>query len=218
MSGPMFVAGRRLGVDVSVAFDDPLAWSCAANASGPNQTWAVVRAWHSYSAFDSKAVATLAAAKAAGLADLSVYMFPCLSKSAKSQVDGMMQGLQHASFNAVWIDIETNPSAGCAWSDTDFKGNCAFVQSLVNELKATGTAVGIYSSHFEWGTVMGNECDGKFNHLPLWFARYSGGPSCDDYSREPFGGWTRPFAKQYNDTVDVETNRCGIQGDADVLC
>ena len=212
-------AGKTLGVDVSDAFDDAAAWSCAKKAApGPNRTWAVVRAWHSYGAFDARAPATLAAAAAAGVTDLDVYMFPCVSKPAKTQVGGMMQALTNSRFNAVWVDIETNPSTGCAWSATDFAGNCAFVQEVVDELTATGTAVGIYSSHFEWGAVMGSACDGKFNHIPLWFARFSGGPSCDDYAKEPFGGWTRPYAKQYNDTADAQTRACGIRGDVDVLC
>ena len=210
--------GKTLGIDVSAAFDDAAAWSCAKKTSpGPNRTWAIVRAWHSYAAFDNEAPATLAAAKAAGLEHIDVYMFPCVSKPASTQVDDMISGLANSRFEAVWIDIETNPSTGCAWSN-DFAGNCAFVGNLVSELTAKRIAVGIYSSHYEWGAVMGSACDGKFKNLPLWFARYSGGPSCDDYAQEPFGGWTQPYAKQYSDKVDAQTASCGIQGDVDVLC
>jgi len=67
----------------------------------------VTRAYKSYAAFDSNAVATLANAQKAGMSDTGVYLFPCTSstKSAQSQVNEMIQGLHGSTYNRVWIDV-----------------------------------------------------------------------------------------------------------------
>lgn len=205
----------ELGVDVSKPFDDSSQWSCLHKSA--NRSWGVVRAWHSFGAFDTNAPSTLAAASAAGMPNLDVYLFPCSSKSAKSQVSGLMTGLKSSSFSSVWIDVETNPSDGCGWS-TDLNKNCKYLETMVNALTETGTAVGIYSSHFEWTSVMGTACE-VANHLPLWYARYSYGPSCVDYKNLTFGGWSKPFAKQYADAGDAQASACGFHSaDVSVLC
>jgi hypothetical protein len=36
----------------------------------------------------------------------------------------------------IWLDIETNPSGGCGWSDQN--SNCNFMQGLVNAMEANG--------------------------------------------------------------------------------
>ena len=60
-------------------------------------------------------------------------------------------------------------------------------------------------------------CSGVLNHLPLWYAKYSGGASCGDYSALPFGGWDRAYAKQYADNTGA--GLCGIKSaDQDVVC
>ena len=204
-----------LGLDVSNSFTKPAQWTCLHTA---NITWGVVRAYHSYGSFDTNAPGTLAAAKSSGFNDMDVYLFPCASKSATSQAQDMVKKLSSSSWNSAWIDIETNPSTGCGWSTKDLTSNCHFLQEMIESLTATGTAVGIYSSHFEWNTVMGTNCT-VANHLPLWYARYSLGPSCVDYSTLPFGGWSQPFAKQYADAGNSEASGCGFKtADMNVKC
>ena len=58
-------------------------WVCAAKH---NVSWGVVRAWHSYGAFDNNAIPSLEAGNAAGIQTLDVYLFPCPSKSGPDQV------------------------------------------------------------------------------------------------------------------------------------
>jgi hypothetical protein len=205
-----------LGLDVSQAHDQA-TWKCL--RAKTNRTWGIVRAYHSYGKFDTTATATLAAAKSAGFDTMDVYMFPCPTKSASSQAQDMVHQLQSSSWSSVWIDVETNPSTGCGWSATDFSSNCQFVQELITAFTGTGTAVGIYSSKYEWTAVMGSDCT-VGSHLPLWYAHYdTSGATCSDYPRETFGGWTRPYAKQYADHGVNATASCGFQNaDMNVKC
>jgi hypothetical protein len=210
--------GTTLGVDVSQLFDKPSAWNCL--RKNANRTWGIVRAYHSYGAFDENSIATLGAAKTGGMTNMDVYLCPCPTKSASSQASEMIQSLKDSSWNSVWIDIETNPSTGCGWSTTNVSSNCKFLEELINSLTSTGAAVGIYSSHYEWEAVMGSgtKCT-VGNHLPLWYARYNYGPTCQDYSNLPFGGWEKPFAKQYSDKGDRNADTCGFQSaDMNVRC
>ena len=208
-------ATGTLGLDVSQPFDAPEKWSCLRTTA--NRTWGIVRAYHSYGSFDDNAPATLKAAHSGGLTDLDVYMFPCSSKNASTQAQDMVRSLGTAPWNSAWIDVETNPSRGCGWSK-DTATNCGYLKELVNALAATGTAVGVYSSHYEWTTVMGSSCI-VANHLPLWYARYAYGASCKDYSALPFGGWTTPYAKQYDDKGDASAASCGFtSADMSVKC
>ena len=203
-----------LGLDVSQPYTSK-QWSCLSTTT--NRTWGVVRSWHSYGGFDTNAPATLSAAKTAGLT-MDVYLFPCFTKDPKAQATDMVNKLSSSSWNSVWIDVETNPSTGCGWSK-NFTANCQFLQTMITSLTSTGTAVGVYSSHFEWGAVMGTQCE-IANHLPLWYARYdSVGANCEDYKTMPFGGWLRAFAKQYSDHGDAKATKCGFKGaDMNVIC
>ena len=49
-------------------------------------SFASVRAWHSYGAFDTNAPVTVPNMWQAGYAHVDVYVFPCISMSAESQV------------------------------------------------------------------------------------------------------------------------------------
>jgi hypothetical protein len=42
-------------------------------------------------------------------------MFPCRGKNGTAQVDEMMNGIPTNLYDTIWIDVETNPSAGCGW-------------------------------------------------------------------------------------------------------
>ena len=71
-----------------------------------------------------------------------------------------------------------------------------FLQSMVDEAKAKGVSVGIYSSASQWNPIMGGST--KFKSLPLWYAHYDNSKSFSDFSS--FGGWTKPAMKQYAGT------------------
>lgn len=51
-----------------------------------------------------------------------------------------------------------------------------------------------------WGQIFGgsDKC-AKYGNLPLWYAHYDGVTSFSDF--KPFGGWAKPYAKQYKGTT-----------------
>ncbi len=188
------------GVDVSQPFATSV-WQCM-KTNGVS--FAVIRAYCSFGGIDTHAVTGLQNAHAAGIAHIDAYMFPCRGKSGTAQVNEMFSGIPNNLFSMVWLDIETNPSTGCSWSGHDAASNCAFIQELVNAVKAKGKSVGIYSSVYMWESIVGSKgaCTGVGN-VPLWYAHYDNSPSFSDFSA--FGGWTKPSIKQYKG----DTTLCG---------
>lgn len=198
-------------------------WACL---RGLGVSGGIVRAWSSMGAPDTLAPGSLKAAHAAGISDTAVYMFPCAGKrdspahSAAAQVNGTVAALASAGVASLvqrfWIDVESNPSPGCGWS-TDLASNCAWVQELVDAVRAAGQHVGIYSSHYEWALVAGGACELRSPaSIPLWYAHYDGDDrTCSDYEMLPFGGWTAPYLKQYNDHLPAG---CNIGADASIVC
>jgi hypothetical protein len=102
-------------------------------------TFIVARAYKSFGAFDSNAIATLVNAQKAGMTDVGVYLFPCTSstRSAESQVSEMIEGLKNTNYNKVWIDVEANQSPNCGWTK-DYDFNCNFLKSVVAAVKSHG--------------------------------------------------------------------------------
>lgn len=149
-------------------------------------------------------------------------MFPCRGKNATLQVtelidflDSMMKTPDMASRYAyqtgtIWLDIETNPSSGCTWSQGTGESNCQFIQELITAVEARGRAVGIYASGYMWNQIMGNRdsCQ-NFNKYPLWYAHYDGKEDFDDWPSSKFAGWTTPTIKQYSGSAYL----CGIDAD-----
>jgi len=140
----------------------------------------------------------------------------------------MMQSLQHSSFTTVWVDVETNPSTDCGWiSDSNIdlemrqESNCAYLTELLNAVTAAGKGVGVYASHFMWNQTLGLACEAG-SALPLWYARYNGETSCDDYESLSFGGWKKPYAKQYGfkplNGSAIESCLGSVGADVDVIC
>lgn len=66
---------------------------------------------------------------------------------------------------------------------------------MVDEGKARGVSLGVYSSSSQWGPIMGGAT--QFSNLPLWNAHwdYTYSPCSSGFT--PFGGWTSAAMKQY---------------------
>ena len=102
------------------------------------------------------------------------------------------------------IDVEQ--CSGC-WS-SDLSSNFDFVKDLADAANSRGQAVGIYSSSYEWSQTVGSATG--LQQYPLWYAAYDGETNFNDF--EPFGGWTSPAMKQYDDHGD---SSCSVSVDVD---
>ena len=204
-----------VGVDVAVAVN-ATQWACLAAAG---VQWASTRAWHSYGAFDKNAIANLAGARAAGITSSDVYMFPCPGKDAGEQANSMLNSLQSSGshFGKVWVDVEANPSKGCAWSGSE--AGCVFLRALTATLLEGSVQVGYYASRHSWNQTVGLDCtiEGEYE-LPLWYPHYDHKPdSCSDFT--PFGGWTKPSYKQWTDQAGTGAiAKCGVSVDTSASC
>lgn len=125
-------------VDLAGVFND---YTCL-KQQGYERT--IIRAYHSYGAIDLDAPNNIKLSNAAGLAT-DVYMFPCRGKNATMQSNQLVdflnsikaQGKSSAfeyQTGMIWLDIETNPSAGCSWKIGNATSNCEFIQELIKAL------------------------------------------------------------------------------------
>lgn len=191
------------GLDMAGSFSTS-TFQCIKNAG---YTFAILRAYRSMGSFDTTVTQSLTNAKSAGLTT-DIYMFPCRGKNATAQVDEMISKVSGSLYGMVWIDVETNPSSGCSWSGHDANSNCQFVTEIINRVKSHGKGVGIYSNANMWLSIFGSKsaCTGPGSQQ-LWYAHYDNSPSFSDFSA--FGGWTKPYMKQFAGDVTV----CGADVD-----
>ncbi len=163
---------------------------------------------------DVHVVESLARAHAVGFDFVDTYLFPCRSMNATDQVRQLVANLSGSFYGTLWLDIEENPWPNCGWDKFSYESNCAYIAELVSAVRAHNRTVGIYASHYEWKTLLGNDtyCS-NFTDVPLWYAHFDKVPSFDDYAKLPFGGWTKPLMKQY---IDLTRNKvCGLTIDQD---
>ena len=168
--------------------------------------FAIPRAWHSGGTFDTNAIGNINNAHAAGIPNVDVYMFPCRSKSASTQVSSLVTDLGSHQYGMIWLDIETNPTSGCSWEADSHASNCDYLGELVSAVRSHGKKVGIYASQYMWSQIFGSAtaCE-KYTDVPIWYAHYDGVASFADWESHKFGGWTKPNIKQYKGT----TSFCG---------
>ena len=108
----------------------------------------------------------------------------------------------------IWIDVEDNPSHGCSWDSYSHQQNCAYLVGLIAQLKAAGKNVGVYTSNYEWGNVMGySRACPQAATVPLWYAHFDNVKSFSDYKQ--ISNWVKPSIKQYKGLDKV----CGVVAD-----
>ena len=79
LAGLTSIASATLGVD----YADNYSLSDIQCLKSHGVSFASIRAWHSYGAFDSNSITQIKNAKAAGIQNVDVYLFPCKGKSAQ---------------------------------------------------------------------------------------------------------------------------------------
>lgn len=179
------------GADVSTAVS-VAQWQ--ALRSEDSVSFGLVRCHKSNGRVDTRAPDTVKNGWLAQLERVDVYHFPRRAVDAAIQVKNAVSALRaaKATFGAYWFDVET----GAGWSTSDHTANAAFLARLVQAAEALGLTVGIYTSRFEWSTVMGAGCE-QFASYPLWYAAYQTPPNASFSDFRPFGGWKQPSLKQF---------------------
>lgn len=193
------------GVDVSYTISSSTA-SCFASSG---YSFVIPRGYHSYGEVDTAACESIINAYNAGIKTRDTYLFPCptCSKSAATQmgelVDYLSANCKSQWSGRIWLDIE-----GAQYWYSSTTSNKAFYEELVDSCATYGVACGVYASSSQWSALFGSTSYTYGNNLPLWYAHYDNNPSFSDYSSYSFGGWTEPYAKQYQG--DVTTCSMGV--------
>lgn len=186
------------GLDVSYEVSSSTA-SCFVSSGF---SFVIPRGYHSYGAVDTAACSTIINAYNAGIKTRDTYMFPCptCSKSASTQmgelVDYLSNNCKAQWSGRIWLDIE-----GTQYWYSSTSSNQAFYQALVDSCASYGVECGVYASSSQWSAIFGSTSYSYGSYLPLWYAHYDNNPSFSDYSSYSFGGWTEPYAKQYQGDV-----------------
>lgn len=128
-----------------------------------------------------------------------LFIRPCRGKSAKLQIDAVVLVIANQYYDRLWLYLEDNPNAGCAWS-FDYKANCEYVKEMLAQLKYFQTPSGIHTSAQFYLQIFGNQgCD--LSAYPLIYTTNDGSPSFDGYV--PFGGWSAPYGKLFQRNVSL---------------
>jgi hypothetical protein len=229
--------GAKFGVDTSVLTTTD-TWTCLMKQN--NISYAKIRVYRSIGELDENCPATLASAYEAGIKDLDVYIFPCVTTSkysssnnieCESPVNQVHRSIQHLEDNGIQVyrkDTNKNlldqnlPTVSRFWFDIEdedppkyFDANPSVNQQLLADLTAAGEAekieMGIYSTKTYWEKIMGN-VEGYGGVYPLWYPRYDGVDSMEFFV--PFADFTEVQVKQTGGDVGY----CGItQVDSDYM-
>ena len=187
-------ASANLGGDFIIPYEQEV-FDCLKTQG--NWSFVIIRCYRSIGAPDANAPMMLERAKKAGFTRRDVYHFPCMGKvSVAAQMADALAPIR-GEFDTMWLDVETNPSAGCEWSETNFTQNCEFLTALIREGERLGIKLGVYASIYMWGLYLGESCT-VASHLPLWYPRYNRNLDFNDFT--PFGGWMKPYGKQYTNS------------------
>ena len=150
---------------------------------------------------DPYLVKNLEAAKTAGIISY-VYMKPCFyCGKPGEQVAEIAAAMKGFTVPHLWISVEGS------WG-VDKEKNKQFLRELVGNATSLALKPGIFTFSPTWDRLMGKDCS-EFGPLPLWYIRWNSNPEPNDFL--PFGGWTKPTAKQY----DTGEEDCSIEYDLD---
>lgn len=162
-------------------------WSCL-KTSG--YTFTIVRGYQSGGRVDPNVVQNIKNARAGGQSNVDVYLFPCVPcGNPATQATDLVTAIKGQNYGMIWIDVEPY-----AWSSNQ-ASNQDFITKIANQLKSLGQHVGIYSSYYNWQSIVGLGWTGMSSY-PLWYPHYDNNPSFSDFTA--FGGWKSPSIKQYS--------------------
>lgn len=199
---------HRYGLDMVT----PLDASHMSCLKAHGYDFVIPRGHRSTGVIDNNYIATVQAARAAGLNYTGVYHFPCPTcpMSAAAQVQQLVTSFKqnNAMPDMLWLDVEGTQY----WLKNDAKNQQWFTDYFAAAV-ASGVPFGVYSNHREWTSIFGSltfTVPGLPSH-PLWYARYNYLPTPYDYTA--FGGWVKPNMKQYLDNKSL----CAVEMDMNVF-
>uniref|UniRef100_A0A914E091 Lysozyme n=1 Tax=Acrobeloides nanus TaxID=290746 RepID=A0A914E091_9BILA len=157
----------------------------------------ISRIYTGIGAVDKVGIQNLVNAENAGWDLIDAYLSPCLNNNTCPQPNQQVIDAVQAEgmFDILWIDVEP-----FGWS-TDKTYNQQFITLMVNQAKALGKNVGIYTQPSSWDKIVGLDFT-TLSNLPLWWAE---GKNNTNFSE--FSGWTSPYIQQ--NKVN-QTTSCGI--------
>jgi len=196
------VLAGNYGIDISGQMCDGADWNSAQDFPcffGKGKNFAIIETIQGGYGYTSSIKYCATQAVAAGM-DVSVYAFMCPNcrgnTPAYDVAYNVVKRLQGDSVAFTYFYVDVEQCTGC-WNGA--AENVAYLKEMVRGATTAGAKVAMYSSAYEWGQVCGS--DTSFSDLPLWYAHYDAVAGFSDFS--PFGGWTSPHMKQYNDHSDV---------------
>jgi hypothetical protein len=126
---------------------------------------------------------------------VDIYVYLYWSGNITAQVQNALAVGAPFPVQRLWLDAENAPGSFT---------HAQIVEKLQEAVNACGsTPCGIYTRKVWWRDNTGNST--AFSHLPIWYAYYDNMADFDDWYypsywyEGPFGGWTDPTGKQYND-------------------
>ena len=189
-----FVSVAKMGFDIS-AFIGPV--NCFQDLAAAGHSYMIIEL-QSTKVWNKDLIYNINAARAAGINDIDVYLFPQKDRTGEEQVATAIKFLldNKVEFNRFWIDIEEQKY----WFDTCDE-NAKFLQDMINSALdyLPQERVGIYTSAHYWEPMFCSST--AFSGFQLWWPRYNYKPTMDDFV--PFGGWQKPVMKQYQGTTKL---------------
>jgi len=149
-------------------------------------------------------------AQSAGIPHRDVLFVPCptCSASAATQLSTMLSGLQTNCDSLwehrVWLDMASYSLWPTPWREAGYVANQRWFEDLVDACASTkGITCGILSDPSDWKYTLGSTSYSYAPSLsfPLWYENLDGVASFAGFT--PFGGFTKPYAKQFSYTVSV---------------
>ena len=176
----------RIGIDIpNPQIVSPGLWQCIKTHGVDFLT---ARAYRSFGSVDPNVITNIKNARAAGIKEVDVYIFPCVScANPRKQVTDTLANLKDVEFDKLWIDVEEYQ-----WNK-DKAVNREFLSQMLDEASKHVKQLGIYTNWHEWDAIVGRDWDAASKYL-LWYPHWDHDPTFNDF--RPFGGWTKPFRKQ----------------------
>lgn len=136
---------------------------------------------------------------------VDAYVYLYWDRDVSAQVEEAFKRVSGFPIGRMWLDVEQAPGS---------LGSNSLIAAVQRGLDACGNHVGvgcgIYTGPGFWKTYMSDTK--SFANVPLWYAQYNYRTSLSDWSKEHFGGWAKPVAKQF-----AEQPLCGVGVDKDVM-